>query len=83
MSTQKYAKLHADFKFVEIIGKKCTWKKLLAENFAIEKSANSKFLQFFACNFLKTFCCVFLNGFEISIKFCFFEYLYSNKILFF
>jgi hypothetical protein len=41
--------LISDFTSVEIIEKKCTWKKLLAENFSklwIEKSASSKFLHF-------------------------------------
>jgi hypothetical protein len=50
----KNAKFDTDFKSVEIIGNKCTWKKLLAENFSkfvIEKSGNSKFGHFFACNF--------------------------------
>jgi hypothetical protein len=30
----KNAKLYADFKSVEIVGNKCTCKKLLAENFS-------------------------------------------------
>ncbi len=30
---QKYAEYYADFKSVEIIGKKCTKKKLFAKNF--------------------------------------------------
>jgi hypothetical protein len=45
----KKANFYADFKSVEVTGNKCTWKKLLAENFGklvIEKSANSKFLLF-------------------------------------
>ncbi len=30
---QKYSEFYADFKSVEIIGKKCTQKKLFAKNF--------------------------------------------------
>ncbi len=72
----KNAKFYADFKSVKIIGNKGTRKKFLTENFSklvpvIEKSANFKFLPFFACNFLQLFR-VFLNGLEISIKFCVF-----------
>jgi hypothetical protein len=40
--------------YVEVIGNKSTWKKLLAENFSKlvkEKSANSKFRDFIAFNF--------------------------------
>ncbi len=41
----KNAKFYADFKTVELIGSKCTCKKLLVENFSklvIENSTNSK-----------------------------------------
>jgi hypothetical protein len=52
----KNAKFYADLNpFNTVIGNKCTWKKLLAENvskLAIEKSAKSKYLHFFDCIFL-------------------------------
>jgi hypothetical protein len=47
---QKYAEFYADFKSMEIIGKKCTQKKLFAKNFGklvVTKRANSNSAHFF------------------------------------
>ncbi len=50
----KFAEFYADFKSVEIIGKKSTQKNLFAEHFCklvVQKRRTSDFSHFFGCNF--------------------------------
>jgi hypothetical protein len=53
MFAYEYPKFDADYKSVEIIENKCTWKKLLAENFSNREECKLQISAlFFACNFL-------------------------------
>jgi hypothetical protein len=68
---QKDAEFSADFKSVEIIGKKCTQKNLFAKNFQVTSKEEDK-LQFCTVFCLYLFCwqvfSIFLNSFKISVK---------------
>ncbi len=76
----KNANFHADFESVEKVLKKCTKKKLLAKTW--RKNALFSLLLMFVklvllIIFFYVFFHYFFNGFEISVKFCFFRHLFG------
>jgi hypothetical protein len=61
---QKYAEFFADFQSAEIIGKKCTRKKLFAKIFSklvMKERKTCNFASFFAYNFFVNPCHFFKN----------------------
>ncbi len=70
---QKYTEFCADFKSAEIIGKKCTQKKLFAKNcwqLVVLKRTNSNFVLFLPITFLLANFLHFHNSFETSYSRC-------------
>ncbi len=81
----KNAEFHADFESVERVLKMCAIKKLLAK--CDGKMPFFTLLMFVKLFLLITFFCEFfynfLNGFEISVKFCISLYFFFTKKKFF
>ncbi len=70
---ENYTKFYGDFNSVEIIGVKCTPKKLFAKivcNIVVLKRTNSNLSHFFYQLFCKQIFRIFLKVSKIIIKFC-------------